>query len=92
MEVARTGGNENTKRLMRSHGYFHGLSEDLLEIIASHLAVRQVATGDVVYESGEPVSEIGFLTAGRLKGVISDSQGVEDTENMVSNFRVVFSE
>lgn len=92
MEVARTGGNENTKRLMRSHGYFQGLSEGLLETIASHLAVRQFAAGDVVYESGEPVSEMGFLTAGRLKGVISDSQGVEDTENMVSDFRVVFSE
>jgi NTE family protein len=77
MEDVRTEGNGDVKRLMRSHGYFHGLSEDVLESIAAQLVVRQFATGDVVYQTGEPVTEIGFLAAGRLKGVISDSQGVE---------------
>lgn len=72
-----TSESDYALSLMRAHAYFRGLAEEILEEVAAHAKVRRFDVGDVVYAANQPVTDIGFLVAGRLKGMVVDPQGTE---------------
>ena len=72
-----TEDQQETMSRMKRHDYFRGLPEDLLEEVASHIQLHRFDTGEMVHPANEAMKCIGFLSSGRLKGVIIDAQGVE---------------
>ena len=63
--------------LLKAHEYFRGISDDILEEIASIAQVSTYDAGAVVHQFGEPLTSICFVLRGRLKAVRVDSRGDE---------------
>ena len=63
--------------LLKRHEYFHGISDAVLEEIASFAKVTNHDAATVILQPGDPLTSVNFILRGRLKAVRVDSRGDE---------------
>jgi NTE family protein len=69
--------------LLKVHGYFAGVSDEVLTEILQHGRVTHYAAGSVVHEASVPLTTVGFVLRGRLKAVRIDTRGTESLFRMI---------
>jgi hypothetical protein len=69
--------------LLKVHGYFAGVSDEVLKEVLQHGKVSHYPAGSVVHEANVPLTTVGFVLRGRLKAVRIDSRGTESLFRMI---------
>jgi predicted acylesterase/phospholipase RssA/CRP-like cAMP-binding protein len=69
--------NDDIIPLLKVHEYFLGVSDEALGEVARDGRVSHHPAGGVVHEANAPLTVVGFVLRGRLKGVRIDARGTE---------------
>ena len=75
--------NNDVIALLKVHGYFQGLPDEILQEVARHAHVVEHQTGEIVHEANVLIHSVGFVLLGRLKCVRVNARGVESLFRMV---------
>lgn len=62
---------------MKSHGHFKEISDEVLQAVAERIRIQRDQVGDLIDRANRPVTEVGFLIAGRVKAVMAHPDGSE---------------
>ncbi|MGF1583360.1 MAG: patatin-like phospholipase family protein [Gemmataceae bacterium] len=69
--------NDEIVTLLKTHEYFHGISDEILAEVAEHIKFVRYETAACVQEANEVFRSVGFLVRGRIKAVVIDFEGTE---------------
>ena len=68
---------DRTQLLLKSHNYFKGLPDEIIDDFAQHVHVIKYQTGDIVHDCQDSWNDIYFIVEGRVKVVKVGKQGLE---------------